>query len=51
MEDSAVLILVDIDGTITTILEPRIGYIWISLCGNHFNTVFTWTCVTRLNLG
>ena len=51
MADSNALALVEIDGAIWVVIQPRTRHIWISVVGNHCytNTVVTWSCVTGLN--
>ena len=49
MADSNALALVKIDDAIWVVIQPRARHIWISILGNHLNTVVTWTCVTSLN--
>ena len=49
MADSYALALVKIDDAIWVVIKPRARHIWISILGNHLNTVLTWTCVTGLN--
>ena len=51
MEVSTALAIVEINDTITTVLEPKTRPIWISLLGSHLNAVITCTCITRLSLG
>ena len=50
MTDSNALALVKIDDSIWVVIQPRTRHIWISILGNHLNTVLTWTSVTGLNM-
>ena len=48
MADSNALALVEINDAFWVVIQPRTRHIWISVPGNHLNTVITWTCVTGL---
>ena len=49
MVDTNALALVEIEVAIWVVIQPRTRHIWISVPGNHLNTVLTWTCVTSLS--